>query len=129
MLEAWSRAVLARGVFSAEYRIRSADARWIVVRDEAQPVSIGERGAPVYQGVMFDVTARRAAEDAVREAEERSRSLLENLPVTAYMADYETVPPFTVYDRWIGPGIAALLGVTQEEWLTEDGPLGRPHPS
>ncbi|MEX0985524.1 MAG: PAS domain-containing protein [Actinomycetota bacterium] len=120
VLRAWSAAVAAGDTFTSEYRIRTADGSWVVLRDEAAPVATGERGQPVYQGVMLDVTARRAAEDALREADARARSLLENLPVTAYMADYETEPPYATYDRWIGPGVTALLGWSQDEWLADD---------
>jgi PAS domain S-box-containing protein len=130
VLATWAAAIDAGEAFAAEYRIQAADGRWLVVRDEANPVGTGANGSPIYQGVMHDVTARRAAEDALRDAEERARSLLENLPVTAYMADYETVEPFTMYDRWIGPGITSLLGVTQEAWLAEDEPwIDHIHPA
>ena len=130
VLAAWAEAVDAGAAFAAEYRIRTADDRWLVVRDEANAVGAGAHGRPIYQGVMHDVTARRAAEDALREAEERARSLLENLPVTAYMADYETEEPFTVHDRWIGPGIATLLGISQEAWLNEPDPwIQHVHPA
>ena len=71
---------------------------------------------------MFDVTDRRTAEDAVREAEERARSMLENLPVTAYMADYETGESDTVYDRWIGPGSRRSSGSARTRWLHEEDP-------
>lgn len=119
-LAAWKHALSEAAPFAAEYRIRRADGVTVWLRDEANPVGDAAAGRPVYQGVMYDVTERRAAEARLREAEERWRLLLEHLPVTAYMIEYETDDQETIVDRWVGPGITALLGATQEEWLADD---------
>ncbi|MDP9185121.1 MAG: PAS domain-containing protein, partial [Actinomycetota bacterium] len=80
---AWEAACAVRESFSAEYRLRTATGDWLWVRDEANPVGIGANGAPIYQGVMIDITERHAAEDEVRDAERRWRLLLEHLPIVA----------------------------------------------
>jgi PAS domain S-box-containing protein len=118
-LAAWDRAVAAGTPFSAEYRIVRADGEVVWIRDEANPVGDGTDGRPVYQGVMFDVTERRLAERRLRDSEERWRLLLEHLPVTAYMIEYEATEGGAIVDRWIGPGITALLGHTPEEWTAD----------
>ena len=120
VLDAWVAAVEDGGSFAEEYRIQRADGIWVWLRDEANPVGSGRGNAPTYQGVMFDVTERRRAEDHLRDAEERWRTLLEHLPVTAYRIDYELAGDQTIHDRWVAPGITALLGITPEEWLTHE---------
>ena len=120
VLAAWAEAVSAGRSFTAEYRIRHADGHEVWIRDEANPVGRGSGDRPVYQGVMFDVTERRRAEARLREAEERWRLLLEHLPVTAYMIEYGAEDSGIVFDRWIGPGITALVGITPDVWTSLD---------
>jgi PAS domain S-box-containing protein len=111
---AWRDAVARRATFVEEYRLRTADGSWRWLRDEANPVG-DDTGDLVYQGVMLDITERHAAEDRLREAEERWRTLLEHLPVVAYVI--ESGPSGDVGERWVAPGIEELLGVTADEWL------------
>ena len=117
VLQRWVEAVEADGPYLEEYRIQRADGEWIWLRDEANPVGGSEAGQQLYQGVMFDITERREAEERLREAEERWRTLLEHLPVVAYMI--ESTPQGGVADRWVAPGIEQLVGLTVEEWLAD----------
>jgi PAS domain S-box-containing protein len=119
VMTSWQEAVEAGIAFSEEYRIRRADGEWVWLRDEANPVSEGDRGFPIYQGVIFDITSRKEAEQALHDAQERWLTLLEHLPVTAYMIEYDAADHDIVYDRWIAPGITELLGYTPEEWLAD----------
>ena len=114
----WAEAVRNNSAFVGEYRMRRSDGSWVWVHDEAMPVREGERGHPRYQGVMFDVTERREAEDRLRDAEARWRTLLEQLPVTAYAVEYD-VDDGTIHDRWIAPTITNLLGCTPEAWIAD----------
>jgi PAS domain S-box-containing protein len=114
VVEAWRDAVARRATFVEEYRLRTADGSWRWLRDEANPVG-DDAGDLVYQGVMLDITERHAAEDRLREAEKRWRTLLEHLPVVAYVI--ESGPGGDVGERWVAPGIEKLLGVTADEWL------------
>jgi PAS domain S-box-containing protein len=61
-------AVDAGRPFSLEYRIRQrdGDVRWVLERGQAQESSDGRRWL---DGVIFDITVRRAAEQAMRERE------------------------------------------------------------
>ncbi|TMK17760.1 MAG: PAS domain S-box protein [Actinobacteria bacterium] len=115
VLEAWSAAVADRRPFVDEYRMRAADGSWRWLRDEANPVAENPGGSLLYQGVMLDITERHDAEDRLREAEERWRTLLEDLPVVAYMIG--STREGDVGERWVGPGIEALVGVSPDEWL------------
>jgi PAS domain S-box-containing protein len=61
-------AVLERRPFSLEYRIRRSDGevRWVLERGQAQESGDGRRWL---DGAIFDITVRRAAEQALRESQ------------------------------------------------------------
>jgi PAS domain S-box-containing protein len=120
VLQTWDRATERSEAFSTEYRIFAADGTLLWIRDEAVPVSVGERGLPVYQGVMFDITEQRTAVERLRRTEHRYRSLVERLPVVTYLSDMGRNPESTPF-RYIAPGITQLMGYTQDEWIAEPG--------
>ena len=117
VLADWEAACVAREPFSAEYRLRTASGDWLWVRDEANPVGTGPRGAAVYQGVIVDITQRHDAEEAARDAERRWRLLLEHLPIVAYQLTMDDAG--ALVDRWIAAGIQDLAGVPDEVWLAQ----------
>jgi two-component system, sensor histidine kinase and response regulator len=61
-----------------------------------------------------DITPYKAAGRALRDAEARYRALVEQIPAVVYVDRPE---PLSASD-YISPRIEALLGYTQEEWLT-----------
>ena len=118
VVESWQTATAAARPFSEEYRLRTAAGAWLWVRDEANPVGPGVHGAPIYQGVIVDITARHEAEAELREAEARWRELLTNLPIVAYQITFDL--DGSSHDRWVAPGIEALVGVPVADWLGDD---------
>ena len=120
VMATWDRATATSGPFASEYRIFAADGALMWLRDEALPVSVGERGHAVYQGVMFDITEQRETVEQLRRTEERYRSLVEQLPVVTYLSvlghGSDTDPVL-----YVAPGIAQLTGYTAEDWLAEPG--------
>src|SRR5438445_4911363 len=65
--------------WSAEYRLHTPDGRTIWVHDETTFLHADD-GAPLYlQGVMFDITERKLAEQALQESERREREAAERL--------------------------------------------------
>jgi PAS domain S-box-containing protein len=115
---AWEEACAAREPFSAEYRLRTASGTWLWVRDEANLVGVGPHGAPIYQGVIVDITERHAAEEDVRGAERRWHRLLDELPIVAYEITMDAAG--AQLDRWIAAGIEQLVGVPADAWLAQD---------
>jgi PAS domain S-box-containing protein len=93
-----------------EYRIVRKNGTVAWVRDVAV---VAERDADgiVWQGVFEDVTPRRQAELLLREAEERFRTLVEQLPAVTYIEDGATDEIL-----YISPQVEAMLGYTAAEW-------------
>jgi PAS domain S-box-containing protein len=63
-----------------EYRIRRETGDWIVVEDEGALVRDASGAPERIVGVVADVTARHAAEVALRESEARARAILDAVP-------------------------------------------------
>ena len=125
VLAAWKRAVGSEGRFVSEYRIRRADGAQVWVRDEAVPVT--NDGLVHYRGVMYDVTAERETALALESAEERYRSLVEQLPAVTYRSD---VHVHLEGDRvgYVSPKVLELAGFTPEEWSSPGMWESRIHP-
>ena len=117
----WDAAVADAGAFTAEYRIRSKAGELLWLRDEAIPVADGASGRPVYQGVMYDITEQRGTNERLREAEERYRTLVENLPVVTLhrcgRRDRRARPAALRRTR----GNQRLTGYTPEAWTADAG--------
>jgi PAS domain S-box-containing protein len=80
---------------------------------------LDESGQPQFLlGISEDITERKAAEQAVRAAEERYRSLVEQLPAVIYANE---VPAGETASRttYISPQVQPLLGYTPDEWLAD----------
>jgi PAS domain S-box-containing protein len=100
--------------YVAEYRFRRPDGTYIWLHDEAVQV-YGESGEALFwQGVLFDITERKHAEEQLREAEERFRTIVEQSPAVIYTQeiDSETGLSETTY---ISPRNEELLGYTMND--------------
>ena len=91
-----------------------------------------ERGDPLYwQGVRFDITARKEAEEHLREAERRYRTLVEQIPAITYIDECRDVRRSTVVaddlhqpagrddPRVLARGVAATIPTL---WAESDPP-------
>ncbi|HJR79130.1 MAG TPA: PAS domain S-box protein [Anaerolineales bacterium] len=78
------------GFFSEEYRMITRKGREIWVRDEAIVVQ-GKDGQQLFsQGVVFDITQRKQAEEELRASEERFVQLANNIQEVFWMTDVES---------------------------------------
>ncbi|HEU4355464.1 MAG TPA: PAS domain-containing protein [Actinomycetota bacterium] len=128
VLADWATAVRTRGVFRSEYRVLTRDGHPVWVRDEA--VSVSPAGTSRrYQGVMYDITERKRAEDQLlqalasrkeaeeqaRVAEERYRRLVETISAVIYIDHVDDA--FTTL--YVSPQIEEMFGYAVEEWMED----------
>jgi PAS domain S-box-containing protein len=91
-------------------QLRRADGSTVEVELAASPVLFeGRRGA---QLVFRDVSARRATERALQDAESQFRDLIAHLPVVIYRDGLDDVTAL-----YVSPQIERLLGYQPAEWV------------
>nr|MBA3950833.1 PAS domain S-box protein [Rubrobacter sp.] len=106
-------ALTERRRFELRYSLRRRDGEVRHVEERGRGVH-GEGGVvEAIEGVVYDVTERVRAEERLGEAEERYRTLVEQIPAVTYIdsVDDPDAPLYT------SPQIEELLGYTPEEWL------------
>ncbi len=95
-------------------RHREGHTLWVLVNKS----TVRDESGNVVQYVaqLQDVTARRTAEAALRESEERYRSLVEHLPLAIYCCALGDPLWDVVY---MSPQIEAILGYAVEDWYND----------
>ena len=111
-------------VFASEYRVLHRDGRAVWVRNESVLIEDEASGARYWQGFMLDITERKRAEQKIRDAEQRYRTLVEQLPAVTYV-DPVSDPDTSLYTS---PQIEQMLGYTPQEWQNEKLWPKRLHP-
>jgi PAS domain S-box-containing protein len=102
--------------FRAEYRMitRDGKVRWFL--DETREISERE-GEPGYRyGYLVEITKRKELEEAVRQAEERYRQLVEQLPLAIYIDRLDELSS----NVYTSPHIERMLGYPAEQWRIEE---------
>jgi len=111
----WARARQNGSTFELEYRFRRADDREIWIRDSAVPVRDDDGTIRFWQGLLHDVTPEKRTENALREAEQRYRALVENLPAVVY----QVAPDDDRRTLYASSQVERALGYSREEWLDQ----------
>ncbi len=110
--------------FEMEYRCFAEDGREVWVRDEALLVR-DEKGEALYwQGVKLDITGRKQAEEDLRAAEARYRTLVERLPAATIVQEIGS-PDAALY---ISPQIEDITGYAPEDCQDPDLRYRMVHP-
>jgi PAS domain S-box-containing protein len=106
--------------FAEEYRLRLRDGQVIVVADRATAIR-DRAGRPIrWVGAITDITVQRRAAEALKQSEERFRTLAESIRDGLTIVEDRTV----VY---LNEQAAAILGYPREE-LLEMNPLQMAEP-
>ncbi len=116
--ESIASAVHHEGRFELRYRIRHADGsvRWM--HDQGRVIPAPDGSPRWLEGVVIDITQPMRVEVALRESEERFRTLVANTPGTVYRS--EVRHPFK--DSFLSEGTLALTGYTAAQFMQSGGP-------
>jgi PAS domain S-box-containing protein len=99
---------------SLQMRVRHRDGRW----RNFETVGNNLLEDPVVGGLVVnarDVTDRWLAEETLREAEERYRTLVERVPAIVYTAEFGEAGGWP----FVSPQVESILGYTVEEWMAD----------
>jgi diguanylate cyclase (GGDEF)-like protein/PAS domain S-box-containing protein len=101
--------------FRMEYRMFARNGREVWIRDEAMLIR-DQKGEPLYwQGVMLDITERKEAEERLREAEVRYRTLVEQVPAVIYTQEIEHGGAIA----YISPRIEDVMAYSSQEYMDD----------
>lgn len=87
--ETWQKAALAQALSKTEYRFLHRDGSIAWVMGQAVPQKDANGSIVGYIGTITDITERKQAEDALRESEERYRSLFDRMMDGVYRSTHE----------------------------------------
>jgi diguanylate cyclase (GGDEF)-like protein/PAS domain S-box-containing protein len=112
--------------FYPEYRRAVTEGRTVKFEGYYPPAGAwyGVRAYPSGSGLsvyLQDITERKRAEEHLREAEERYRSLVETVPAVTYTD--RAVGSYPDMALYTSPQIEALVGYSVEEWLNPERDL------
>jgi PAS domain S-box-containing protein len=101
--------------FRAEYRMVTNDGsvRWFL--DETHEIAGADDESAYRYGYLVEITERKELEEAVREAEERYRALVEELPLAIYIDRLDELSS----NIYTSPQVERMLGYASEQWATE----------
>ncbi len=111
--EGWAHAVTEGTPFAQEFRVITRSGSIVWVRATAEPIRGRDGDIVSWQGIVYDVTARMAAEDALTRSEARYRALVERLPVVVYVDSDETRPR----SLYVSPNSEEVLGYPPSKYL------------
>jgi PAS domain S-box-containing protein len=105
--------------FDQVYRMRTADGRWLWVRDKARPVHDEDGQILYWQGFLVDVSEQMEAEGRLRRAEARYRAMVELIPAVTY-TDFVGEDEITTMG-FVSPQMEDILGFPPQRFLDDAG--------
>jgi PAS domain S-box-containing protein len=99
---------------TTEYRVLRPDGGTRVMQSRREVV-LGPDGRPIrVAGTVRDVTEQREADLALREAEERYRTLVERVPAITFVQTQE--PEGRSFTTYVSPQVETIPGYPPDEW-------------
>jgi PAS domain S-box-containing protein len=98
-------------MFSFEYRLVRRDGRVVWFRDEAMVIRDATGQPSLVQGVMFDITEAKQAEEALRRSEQRFRDLFETAQDVVFTLGIDATLTS------LNPAFEAVTGWSRDEWI------------
>ncbi len=96
-------------IINYEHQLNRKDGKVITVLNNSRPIADTNGHVIGMQSTLIDITERKLFAEALRESEEKYRSLVTNIPEITWTTDYEFNTIF------ISPNIQKELGYTPEE--------------
>jgi PAS domain S-box-containing protein len=116
----------ARRPFEMEYRLRRHDGQWRWLLDHGAPIETPDGQFAGFIGSCYDVTERRAAEQALRRSDEFHAVIAELASDFAFTARVE--PGGVMVIDGVTEGFQRVLGWTPAELMAEGGWAATVHP-
>jgi len=114
MLGYWDRLFQGESVREAEYRVVTKDGQIKWAKANWGPI-LDEAGRQIgVQGSEQDITARKLAEEALRQREEKFRAIVETTKEWIWAIDLKGCHTYS------NPALESILGFSPEEWLNKD---------
>jgi PAS domain S-box-containing protein len=113
------RTAASREPYSIDYRFRRDDGTYVWVHDEATFVHEDDRREAFWQGFIIDISARKEAEQQVREAELKFRTIVEQNPAVIYTQEFDESSPSISRTTYVSPRQTEVFGYTTEEVLSD----------
>ncbi|WP_445250455.1 PAS domain S-box protein [Microcoleus sp. OTE_8_concoct_300] len=111
-LQVWSSAVQTKSLFEMEYRLRSADGNYRYFQARAVPILNEDGSIREWVGTSIDIHDRKQAEDAIKQSEERYRSLIAATSQIVWTADAEgRSPDLPSWRAYTGQTEAQMVGL------------------
>jgi PAS domain S-box-containing protein len=111
--------------WSLEYRLMASDGRVVWIRDTGRALPRDDGRGPILNGIMIDITAEKANEERLRSAEERYRTLVEQIPAITYIEEVEGGDPARTRMVFVSPQVREILGYEPDDLIAEPGHIER----
>ena len=117
------RRVSTGSPFQLEYRLLSREGRAVWIHDDATIVRDVAGQARYLQGVFYDITERKRAEEALRQSEARYRAVVEQSADGVFLADGESrriLECNTAFQNMLGYSADEILKLTTYDFIAAD---------
>jgi len=111
-VQVWMEAVQTKSLYEMEYRLRSADGNYRYFQARAVPILNEDGSIREWVGTSIDIHDRKQAEDAIKQSEERYRSLIAATSQMVWTADAEgRAPDLPSWRAYTGQTEAQMAGL------------------